>query len=131
MSQSSVKSISWMICFPVIKFLKSKIFLEATRNLNQKYNLNFFFSPLRLFSNKSKAENSPQYLQTLIKVQQQQKQMQVWNTRAEIMKFKMQYSGTKLMPIWNLKISITSRIKFQIRFNSNISWTDHWINAMW
>ena len=130
MSQSSVKSISWMICFPVINFLKSN-FPWSDQKFKSKYNLNFFFSPLRLFSNKSKAENSPQYLQTLIKVQQQQKQMQVWNTRAEIMKFKMQYSGTKLMPIWNLKISITSRIKFQIRFNSNISWTDHWKNAMW
>ena len=36
------------------------------------------------------------------------------------MKFKMQYNSTKtLMPIWNLKISIISRINFQIRFNSN------------
>ena len=118
--------LGWFVS--VLSSFSSLIFLEATTNLNQ--NLNFFFSPLRVFSNKSKAENSPQYLQTLIKVQQQQEQMQVWNTRAEIMKFKIQYSSTKLMPIWSLKTSIISSNKFQIRFNSNISWTDHWKNAM-
>ena len=118
--------LGWFVS--VLSSFWSLIFLEATTNLNQ--NFNSFFSPLRAFSNKRKAKNSPQYLQTLIKVQQQQEQMQVWNARAEIMKFKIQYSSTKLIPIWNLKISVISRTKFQIRFNSNISWTDHWENAM-
>ena len=36
------------------------------------------------------------------------------------MKFKIQYSSTKLMPIWNLKISIISSNKFQIRSDSNL-----------
>lgn len=119
--------LGWFVS--VLSSFWSLIFLEATTNLNQ--NLNSFFSPVRVFSNESKAESSPQYLQTLIKVEQQQEQMQVWNIKAEIMKFKIQYSSIKLMPIWNLKISIISRIKFQIRFNSNISWTDHWKNAVW